>query len=235
MVAKRWITGIGMGTAAVAAAFVAPALQAQNGAELRTATRGSRLDLAAIGSFTPAAADPKLAAILARSGLSGGSFRFTPSEPRLGNRNVTVAVRARGTVRVSSASAAAVAPPAVAMAPIGYTLGTSVGWKKFAVAGDLGVLAPSIGRETFDLASNYASKSATRSKSAGDRPLIGNTPRIVENPSYAADMSSSFSLSRNLDVTTGVRYKSEEAQRLPRLADNRRDSQTVYVGTAFRF
>ena len=45
----------------------------------------------------------------------------------------------------------------------------------------------------------------------------------------------SYSLTRNLDVTAGVRYERSERERLPRLTDDRRDSQAVYVGTAFRF
>jgi len=36
-------------------------------------------------------------------------------------------------------------------------------------------------------------------------------------------------------VTAGVRYKSERNNRLEALQDNRRDSQAVYLGTAFRF
>ena len=55
-----------------------------------------------------------------------------------------------------------------------------------------------------------------------------------EKPSYGFDLGGSYSVTRNLAVTAGVRYKSED-QRLPRLTDNRRDSQAVYVGTAFRF
>ena len=39
---------------------------------------------------------------------------------------------------------------------------------------------------------------------------------------------------RNLDLTAGLRYKSER-ERLARFNDDRRDSQAVYVGTAFRF
>jgi hypothetical protein len=44
----------------------------------------------------------------------------------------------------------------------------------------------------------------------------------------------SYSLTRNFDVTAGVRYKTER-DRLERLKDDRLDSQAVYVGTAFRF
>ncbi len=39
---------------------------------------------------------------------------------------------------------------------------------------------------------------------------------------------------RNLDVTAGVRYKARDRDRLPPLTDDRRDSQAVYVGTAFQ-
>jgi hypothetical protein len=35
-------------------------------------------------------------------------------------------------------------------------------------------------------------------------------------------------------VTAGMRYRSDR-ERLARLDDSRRDSQSVYVGTAFRF
>src|SRR3546814_2175638 len=49
-----------------------------------------------IGSFTPASADPKLAAALARSGLNASGFRFTPSEASKDEQHrVTVAVRKR--------------------------------------------------------------------------------------------------------------------------------------------
>jgi hypothetical protein len=47
-------------------------------------------------------------------------------------------------------------------------------------------------------------------------------------------LSPSYQIARNLDVTGGVRYKIQR-DRLEPLADQRRDSQAVYVGTAFRF
>ena len=52
--------------------------------------------------------------------------------------------------------------------------------------------------------------------------------------SYSVDVGGSFRLARNLDVTGGVRYKIQN-DRLEPLADQRRDSQAVYIGTAFRF
>ena len=52
--------------------------------------------------------------------------------------------------------------------------------------------------------------------------------------SVSLDVGGSFRVARNVDVTAGVRYKSER-DRLETVTDTRRDSQAVYVGTAFRF
>ena len=49
------------------------------------------------------------------------------------------------------------------------------------------------------------------------------------------DVGGSFALTRNLDVTAGLRYRAER-DRLQQAPDlDRRDSQALYVGTAFRF
>ncbi len=58
---------------------------------------------------------------------------------------------------------------------------------------------------------------------------------MIDMPaSYSLDMGGSYSLTRNLDVTAGVRYRSDR-ERLARIDDDRRNSQAVYLGTAFRF
>jgi hypothetical protein len=49
-----------------------------------------------------------------------------------------------------------------------------------------------------------------------------------------SEVGGSYRLTGNLDVTGGVRYRVQH-DRLQPLADERRDSQAVYVGTAFRF
>src|SRR3954462_15954141 len=93
----RWTTAMGLGALCVAGALVAPALQAQeNNRAERSYARRHVLPRGGIGTFTPAAADPKLAAILARSGLGESGFRFTPSESRRSTgKAVTLAIRAR--------------------------------------------------------------------------------------------------------------------------------------------
>lgn len=234
MVARRYIAGSLAGASIAVAIAVAPAIGATESAA-RPVKRAAPVQQFA-GSFTPAAADPKLAALFARSGLDPAGLRFTPSESRVGNRAVTVAVRARSNqmasdpVRLASAN--------VGLAPIAYNLGMSVGWKRFAVTGDVTKvdLAGLPGsREAADVALSYSASRFTGRVAAGsDRPLPG-TPHLVSEPqSYSVDVGGTYSLTRNLDLTAGMRYKSER-ERLTRVDDDRRDSQAVYVGTAFRF
>ena len=65
---------------------------------------------------------------------------------------------------------------------------------------------------------------------------MGTEPRLTDaGESVAVDFGGSYNLNRNIAVTAGVRYKSERNNRLEALQDNRRDSQAVYLGTAFRF
>ncbi len=224
--------GVALGAAVL---FAVPAMSAPDAAK-----RGLSLGRSAqLGGFTPAAADPRLAAALARTGLSSGGFRFTPVAAIGRNRAVTVAVRSRGGTRPAAAgAAAALAPATVGITPVAYDLGVGVGWKRFALSGDVrrvdtGPLPG--GREGADVGVSYnARKWSTRVQVAADRP-IGTAPRtIVGGDSMSLDVGGSYRLTRRLDVTAGVRYRSDR-NRIERLEDERRDSQAVYVGTAFRF
>ncbi|RYY27895.1 MAG: hypothetical protein EOP62_05370 [Sphingomonadales bacterium] len=231
---KRWITGLGAGALCATAALIAPGLQAQGRIDSRTPVSVR----AGIGSFTPAAADPKLAAMLARSGLPENGFRFTPSDSsRSAGRSLTVAVRARS-AGGTQGKIAAVTAPSINLAPVAYNLGVSVGWKRFAASGDLAkvdMVASKPAIERADLGLNYTGKRpAARIQATGESEAVTSPVLVGEKPAYGYDLGGSYSLTRNLAVTAGVRYKSED-QRLPRLTDNRRDSQAVYVGTAFKF
>jgi hypothetical protein len=235
----RIMAGLGIGALAAAGLVAAPAILAQTAAPQRVVANRAP-SISSIGAFTPASADPRLAAALARSGLSGSGFRFTPADSaRTASRSVTVAVRARTTRPTGLlADRGAAAPAAVTLQPIAYNLGVSVGWKRFAISGDLAKLdlAGTPGsRESAELGVSYTGKRAAgRIRAGADRPLANTPVMIAEVPSYSIDVGGSYSITRNLDVTAGVRYKSEE-NRLPQLTDNRRDSQAVYVGTAIRF
>ena len=236
---RRIIAGLGLGALSVAGLVAAPALLAQTGTPRQAAPQRAS-QIAGIGTFTPASADPRLAAALARSGLSGSGFRFTPADTRgTNNRSVTVAVRAR-TTRPAAAIAdrGAAAPASVTLQPIAYNLGVSVGWKRFAISGDLAKmdLAGQPGSsQKMDLGVSYTGKRASgRIKATSEKPTERGPRLLTVDPNYSLDVGGAYSITRNLDVTAGVRYTSEK-DRLPQLKDDRRDSQAVYVGTAIRF
>lgn len=235
----RWLSGIGLGTLVVAGLFATSGLRAQESRAVHTPKRQVSVIPGGIGVFTPAAADPKLAAVLARSGLPESGFRFTPSESRRSvSPTVTVAIRARSTRTLAVPDRVNPAPAPLSLAPIAYNLGVSVGWKRFSVSGDVtrvDLVTQPGSRERADLGISYTGKRISGRIEAGAERPLANTPVLIgDNPSYSIDVGGSYSLTRNLDVTAGVRYKSER-DRLPRLTDQHRDSQAVYVGTAFRF
>ena len=234
---KVWgkIAGLA-GALSVAGLSLAPAVGAP--ADRQFGGRSGILTRSGIGTFTPAAADPRLAALFARTGGGASGFRFTPIAAVGKGRAVTVAVRARSAGALAEDRLAASSAGAVGIAPVSYNLGAGVGWKRFALSGDVKRVDTGVipgGREGADVAVSYnAPKWSTRIQVAADRP-VASTPRtIAGGESVALDLGGSYRLSRNLDVTAGVRYKAE-SNRLEALADNRRDSQAVYVGTAFRF
>ena len=191
------------------------------------------------GAFTPSAADPRLAAIFARSGLgtpnfSAGAFRFTPSgQPT--RRAVTVAMRARSVGRTDAAHNAV---PTTTLASSAYSLGMSVGWRRFALSGDVtksdGGLLPD-SRESADVGFSFMGKRwSTKLDVAADR-ATGDRPAMVgADQSWSVGLGGSYSLTRNIDVIGGLRYKAQHDE-LKSLMDDRRDSQAVYLGTTFRF
>lgn len=235
MTKGRMLTGIAGVALVAAAAIVVPS--ALDAAPTRVAHVHRALAPAVtLGAFTPVAADPRLAAMFARGGIDAGEFRFTPAESRPASRKVTVAVRAR-TSRDSTRTALA-SNAAVGLAPIAYNLGVAVGWKRFAVSGDVGRLDMASrpgSREAADVALSYSlSRFTGRVKAAADRPFA-DAPSLTESaPSYSVDLAGSYKLTRNLDVTAGVRYRADR-ERFTQVETDRRDSQAVYVGTAFRF
>lgn len=215
-----------------------------------------------IGSFTPASVDPKLvseitAQIQGRTPGHSRLFRFTPAgmENRP-DRAVTVAVRvneigSQNLVVRTSLPAGASAPGAapIRIAPMVYNLGLARGYQSFAAA-------PGVSRENARLdiqrldmpdlraigrkdnfitpSSGVSSRLAPRIE-LDTRDHVGHTPRTFESQNdYQVDLGGSYRLTRNLDVTAGVRY-SPERDRLRPLTDGKKDSQAVYVGTQFRF
>ena len=92
-----------------------------------------------VSSFTPANADPRLAAALAGKGLSLTDFKFTPAPAKGRPSQVRVAIRARVTTPAAGRVTHARRPPSAvsALTPTSYNLGVAVGWRRFAVSGDV--------------------------------------------------------------------------------------------------
>lgn len=240
MLMRRTYLALGVAAAAVAAVAM-PAIGASPDAVRAIMKRPVALSArGGIGSFTPAAADPRVAAIYARAGLANSGFRFTPaSSSRPGSHAITVAVRAISTSGKSDAGRAVAAPQTVSLTPVAFNLGMAVGWKRFALAGDVArvdMAGMPGSREKVDVGVSYnAPRWSGRLQVGQDRPIDTVSANLTGGRSVNFDLGGSYALTHNLDVTAGLRYKAEQRDRLQIIDDGRRDSQAVYVGTAFKF
>lgn len=212
------------------------------------------LSLPETGSFaalTPASVDPRLAAFVAGR-ISGNArlMRFTPAGvAERDSRSVTVAIRigedeARAlSVRsaISAAQGQLAGGAAVRIAPTRYNLGISRGYRSFAKAPelsrslsdagipDLAQFRPTPGARPDE--SRFAARIAVE-----EQAKAGASPRTIDSRSdQAVDVAGSYRLTRNLDVTAGVRYSQERDRLAPMAEPTEQDSQAVYVGTQFRF
>lgn len=194
-------------------------------------------------SFQPAMVDPRLARSITVRALSKGQlFRFTPAaSPNRLDRSVTVAVRFDQfhpiVVRGSQQGGEGLGEGLLRIAPTAYSLGAARGYKSFAQSG-----APEIRKiDMPDLASfqptagqgSDPSRFATRI-SLDERLKSGRSPRTFEQSDQSVDLGGSYRLTRNINVTAGVRVTSDR-DRLKPLTDSRQDNQAVYVGTQFKF
>ena len=193
-----------------------------------------------VSSFTPANADPKLAAALSGKSLPLSDFKFTPAAAKNRPSQVRVAIRARSLAPSGVAQASAPNSAISQLNPTGYNLGVAVGWKRFAVAGDIAQAKSADnaigGREAAILGVSYSlsNKLSTRVAVGAERTSGNPLPALRRGDNVSLDAGASYSLSRRIALTGGVRYNIER-ERLSALQDQRRDSQAVYVGTAFKF
>jgi hypothetical protein len=236
-VAQR--TGSKLVAAAAAAGLVlTPAVATGMPAKKRAAAITLSFD--PVSSFTPANADPKLAAALSGKSLALTDFKFTPAAAKNRPSQVRVAIRARTFAPVRLAEASAPASPINQLTPSGYNLGVAVGWHRFAVAGDVAQAKSADsalgGRESAVLGVSYSLSNRLSTRVAvGAERISGNPlPALRRGDNVSLDAGASYSLSRRIALTGGVRYNIER-DNLSALQDQRRDSQAVYVGTAFKF
>lgn len=195
-----------------------------------------------LSAFTPAGADPKLAAAIESRGASLTDFKFTPAAAKSRPSQVRVAIRARPDAALRTRAAAAgvtSASPVTALTPASYNLGVAVGWRQFAVSGDVAKTEsrnPSIAaRESAVVGVSYSLKRFTGRVAVGaERDGERGVPALSPREKYSLDVGGAYSITRNIALTGGVRYNVER-DRTAVVNDNRRDSQAVYVGTAFKF
>jgi hypothetical protein len=236
--------GTAAGVSLVAITLMLAPAWAASGARSQQQARAVSFAGRPVGSFTPAVSDPRLAATLARRrlGSTGTEFRFTPTSA-FGDRSrgLRVAVRARQTTpaQASRDAGPASSSAVTAITPSSYNLGVSVGWRRFAVSGDVaqadnGLIAGI--RESAQVGMSYrATRRLTGRVAVGAERAQGGQRIIAEDQAYSLDVGGAYSISRNVDLTAGARYRIARDRLDPLSRDDRRDSQAVYVGTAFRF
>ena len=237
---KAWTLGLAGGVSLLALSVAVPAIGEAQRAQNRAAPPERT-----IGTFTPAVRDPRLAAMLANRRVSSTdtAFRFTPAAtPDERNRAVRVAVRVRpganAPERLRTATLATPTASGTQITPSSYNLGVSVGWRRFAITGDVArntdAAAPG-SRESARIGAEYqANRRLTGRVQVGAERAEGVERIVGDDRAYSLDVGGSYSIARNLDVTGGVRYRVSRDRLEPLARDERRDSQAGYIGTAIR-
>ena len=207
--------------------------------------------------FTPSHVDPAVANLVALRGQGAGLDRFTPAgaDPRTG-RTVTVAVRVNdgaarfATIRAGRGGALAASTAedggGLRITPTRYNLGVARGLQSFAKA------APVLSRTLSDAAipnladfrpspvvdepeSRFAARIAVEDE--GRPALAARTAERSGEPrrDQTVNVAGSYRLTRNLDVTAGVRYSQQQHRITPAQDVSHKEAQAVYIGTQFRF
>jgi hypothetical protein len=190
-----------------------------------------------LSTFTPSGADPKLAASVGSRGLSLTDFKFTPAAAKSRPSQVRVAIRARPDSARTRLADAGSASPVTALTPASYNLGAAVGWRRFAISGDVAKSEsrnPAIGdKESAVVGVSYSLKRFTGRVAVGAE-RDDRLPALRDRENYSLDVGGAYDITRRIAVTGGVRYNVER-DKSQVVQDSRRDSQAVYVGTAFKF
>jgi hypothetical protein len=199
--------------------------------------------------FTPASVDPKLAEFLAgRTNGSARMLRFTPAGvAEHGKRSLTVAVRvddeAAKAIQVRSAIAAAqdeMSASSVRIVSTRYNLGLARGYESFAQPTGLSkklseTAIPDLSSFKPAPVAKPDTRFASRLELAREEKP-GVSPRTREAlGEQSVDLATSYRLTRNLDVSAGVRYSQQRDRIAPVAEPVPQDSQAVYIGTQFRF
>lgn len=209
-------------------------------------------------NFTPAGVDSKLAMKFKRQlvGANGSPavkarFPFTPvGVTQDAQQTVIIAARTDSLLSSKAISTrnlvASIEPgllQAVNLSKSDFRLTSARGWKDFKLpgSGGLAVKTPvtniSAAAGTYRLDGIEAAKKSrfkTDIKLQTARETAPSPRGNAAAGDYKVGLESSFSLSRRVDLTAGVTYNTERDRVAPR-ADDRKDSEAVYVGTKIRF
>jgi len=242
-VKRAWTSvAIGSGTLIAATLLFAPALAFSGTASAAPERVSASDNLGLVEAFTPAVTDPRLAAALARRGMSVNSMNFTPAAGRNGQRSRRLQLsphRAAPTDPVRSPAIEAMRSPITMITPSNYNLGMSIGWRRLAISGDVvesdsGVVPGR--REAAQIGVSYrATRRLTGRVAVAAERTEGTERLIAPDETYSLDVGGAFSISRHVDLTAGARYRISRDRIDPIARDQRRDSQAVYIGTAFHF
>lgn len=221
-------------------------------------TKGKVTAAALLGEFTPAGVDSKLAAKFQRDNLglnaaqaARSRFAFTPAGVGAkGGQTMTIAARANSPLSSQAVNTRAVLRISDTGngSPIGlvksdFRLTAAKGWQGFAapVVPNLAPRTPvailNVAAGNFRLEDKAPSKKSRfdadirvdQNRSAVPSAGIGKAPG-----DYQVDVEGSFSVSKRVAVTAGVRYQNERDRVRPTTED-RNDSEAVYIGTKIRF
>ncbi len=201
--------------------------------------------------FTPAGVDSRLAEKFEErnSAISSSNFPFTPAGASQQGRTLTVAARSQRSSSGSNAISVRNSITAVEagqgknrLKKIEFRLTSAKGWQGFNLVPDrrAAVKAPLItdlGKSSFRLDKGPKNKPSRFQPDIAVDKDRSATPAARGNAApddYKLDVGGSFRISKKVDVTAGVRYKSER-DRIAPVSDDRQDSEAVYIGTKIRF
>ncbi|QDM40968.1 MULTISPECIES: hypothetical protein [Bacteria] len=218
-----------------------------------TAITAPRDDTIAAAPFIPPNGDSVIARqVAARIAARSQQFRLTPAGSAA-DQTVTVAIRldpdkARA-VSVRTAAAAvkgevgAGPSPLSTLAPTRYNLGMSRGYQTFAKPAKTSTADLGLNQIAMPDLASFRPRGGVAEAPGRLQPHIalesdsrtGRSPRTLEGAGeQVVDLGAGYRVSRNLNLTAGVRL-SQERDRVAPLTDAVRDDQAVYVGTKFRF
>ncbi len=209
-------------------------------------------------TYTAAGVDRKLAAKFKRVNADRNAvasntkaFFFTPAGINRGtSRTMTIAARTNSPLSANAISTRnlvrAIEPGAannLQLKTIDYSLKAARGWQGFklpetmrsAVKAPIADIAVAAGNFRLDdKAPVKKSRFNTDVKVDKAREAAPSPRGNAAAGEYKVGLESSFSLSRRIDLTAGVRYNSERDRVAPTV-DERKDNEAVYVGTKIRF